>query len=62
MTGQAEQLQSMMSFFKITGRADASLRNAAAKVPQKAERAKPALALNRTNANAEFSLSDFDRF
>jgi methyl-accepting chemotaxis protein len=62
MTGQVEQLQNMMSFFKITDHHDSSLRHSATKSQNKAIKSKPILQVNRTNAKSEFDLNNFERF
>ncbi|AEG02331.1 methyl-accepting chemotaxis protein [Methylomonas methanica] len=61
MTGQTEQLQTLMGFFKIEA-AGASFRHPAAKAPKKSEKAKPSVQVNRSHGEAEFDLSQFERF
>ncbi len=61
MTGQAEQLQSLMSFFKIAE--DKAFAPLVPKMPPKAETAKPAVQLKgKKSAHAEYDLSKFERF
>ncbi|MCQ8103974.1 methyl-accepting chemotaxis protein [Methylomonas sp. SURF-2] len=61
MTGQTEQLQSLMSFFKLNGSNSAFSRSPAAKA-YKSDKSKPGIQVSRKSSDDEFDMSKFERF
>ena len=61
MAGQTEQLQNLMSFFKINN-GKATFGHIPANRPKKIEKTKPNLPLSRTHTEGEFDLSKFEQF
>ena len=61
MTGQTEQMQNLMSFFKIDGTANSSAQFKP-KSNKVTDKNKPSLQVNRSNIDAEFDLNKFERF
>ncbi len=63
MTGQAEQLQQLMSFFKIAGGSTSGKRRRVeAKRSSRAEKAKAASQKGRNSIESSFDLNSFERF
>jgi methyl-accepting chemotaxis protein len=61
MTGQAEQLQTLMSFFKITHTVK-QFGGYAENAPRKVEKIRPTLHISRNGGDSEFDLNKFERF
>jgi methyl-accepting chemotaxis protein len=62
MTGQTEQLQNLMSFFKITSAKAPTFTHNPINRPKKTEKNKPNSFISRTQGDGEFDLSKFEQF
>jgi methyl-accepting chemotaxis protein len=62
MTGQTEQMQNLMSFFKIDAISTSSSTPTKSKSSKVNERSKPSMQVNRSGTDTEFDLNKFERF
>ncbi len=62
MTGQTEQMQNLMSFFKIDAISTSSSTPTKSKSGKINERSKPNMQVSRSNTDTEFDLNKFERF
>jgi methyl-accepting chemotaxis protein len=62
MTGQTEQMQNLMSFFKIDAISTSSSTPTKSKSGKINERSKPNMQVNRSSTDTEFDLNKFERF
>ncbi|WP_347985795.1 methyl-accepting chemotaxis protein [Methylomonas sp. AM2-LC] len=62
MTEQVEQLQNLMSFFKVNASTNTAIGYSASKTSTKPEKVKPSVHFVSNKTNSEFNLSKFDHF